>query len=264
MVKFNEYKLVDFDGLKYAVIKIQYNGVPIPIIIDANLIDKVVALNKSWRINNKGHIVTSHVYNNDGKESICEIYLHDVILTLHGSYQQKPVLHINRLGIDNRVINLSHDVKDKDISKNLKKKARSIKFPKHTNVKADDIPSFVWYIKEDPTHGERFSVEIGDIKWKTSSSKTLSLKYKLEEAKKFLRHLKSRRSDLFDSHSMNGDLNKHGKQNLESFYKIAFTAKYTHLNIIDLFDNTDEFLKQDLTGLDNEEVQILNNFDPNL
>ena len=53
-------------------------------------------------------------------------------------------------------------------------------------------------MKPNGSHGDRFMVEIGDVKWKTTSSKKLSLKYKLEEAKLFLRQLKRESPELFE------------------------------------------------------------------
>ena len=102
-------------------------------------------------------------------------------------------------------------------------------------------------------------IDIGDVKWKTPSSKTLSLRYKLEEAKKYLRQLKLNRCDLFDNYSMNGDLNITGQLMLKSFYKIAFANGFTHLKVINLCDQTNEFLKEDLSYLTNEEIDMLKN-----
>jgi hypothetical protein len=52
----------------------------------------------------------------------------------------------------------------------------------------------------------------GDLKWKTTSCDKLSLKYKLEEAKKFLRQYKQRNPEEFMKNSMNSDLNANGIQ----------------------------------------------------
>ena len=49
------------------------------------------------------------------------------------------------------------------------KKKRTIKLPKSSGITPDDIPTYIWYVKETANHGDRFVVEIGDIKWKTTS-----------------------------------------------------------------------------------------------
>lgn len=263
MTKLNDYKIYELNNNKYTICSIKYKSTYVPIIIDYKFIRTLINMNKSWRINNKGHVITNHTYVSNGNEINCEIYLHDVILTLNKTYKSKPVLHINRLGVDNRIENLIYDEYQKDIKKNIKKKSRSIVLPKSSHINPDDIPSFVWYLKEDQTHGERFMIELGEIRWKTTSSKGLSLRYKLEEAKKFLRHLKIKRPDLFETYSMNGDLNKEGQKLLESFYKISFNTGFTHLKIVNLFDKTNEFLEEDLNYLSDNEIELLNVFNPN-
>jgi hypothetical protein len=125
---------------------------------------------------------------------------------------------------------------------------------------ANDIPSYVWYLKDNDTHGERFMISLGDIKWKSTSSKKLSLRYKLEETKKYLRALKNNRPDLFTDYSMNGDLNQEGKINLESFINIAKNSGYSNIN--NIVDKTNQYLKEKHTGLSNQEIELLNLFEP--
>ena len=79
-----------------------------------------------------------------------------------------------------------YDTSDKEITKNLEKKARIINL-KGGGINANNLPSFVWYLKPDSSHGERFMVKLDSINWKSPSSKDLSLRYKLESAKQFLR-----------------------------------------------------------------------------
>ena len=114
-------------------------------------------------------------------------------------------------------------------------------------------------MKPDISHGERFLVEVGDVSWKTTSSRNLSLKYKLEEAKKYLRNLKQKRPDLFEEYSMNGDLNKYGLEQLTSFFEISQNAGYTNLKKINLSDNTDVYLKENTKGLSDYEIDLLHN-----
>jgi hypothetical protein len=191
MAKLINYKTITINRNNYAVCKIAFKSTYVPIIVDSKFIDKIISLNKDWKINYNGLVSTTHsITLDDGNKEIFEVYLHDVVLKLNGTHKNKCVLHINRLGIDNRVANLMFDECNKAIKKNSRKKSRTIILPKKNKINPEDIPSFVWYMKPDTTHGERFLVDIGDISWKTPSSRTLSLRYKLEEAKKFLRKLK--------------------------------------------------------------------------
>jgi len=261
MGKLNNYKKVIIDNKSYAVCNLIYNGKNVPIVLDYNIYDKIRSLDKNWHISDNGSVVTMHKTIINGEETNKEIYLHDVVLKLNNIIPNKPVLHINKLGIDNRFDNLMLDTRTKNILKNLNKKTRTVILPTNSKIKIDDIPSFIWYMKPDTTHGDRFMVDIGGINWKTTSSKDLSLRYKLEEAKKYLRNLKKINIDLFNNHSMNGDLNKSGINNLNLFTSISQTAGFKNLNN-NIYNNTDHYLKENLKNLSLHEIQLLNEFDP--
>ena len=256
MVKIDSYTKVQYKGYDYAVFKLTYKNKPVPVIIDWNDFKIIKNLDKNWYINDSG-MVMAHVLN----DKIMEICLHELIMAFKCREQEEPIfkrsiVHINRLGIDNRRKNLLYDVTDKEINKNLRKKQRIISLPKNSGIDADDLPTYVWYLKPDSSHGERFIVTVGDVSWKTSSSNTLSLRYKLEEAKKYLRELKVARPDLFQNYSMNGDYNKNGLELLESFYKIVQPAGF-NLSKINSQGSTDKYLEEDLNDLDDEEIQLL-------
>lgn len=119
----------------------------------------------------------------------------------------------------------------------------------------------MWYLKEDSTHGDRFIIDIGDVKWKSTASKKVSLKYKLEETKKYMRHLKLTRPDLFSDYSMNGDLNEDGIVLIDEFITISQKAGFS-LNSDVKHKNTSKFLKEDLDGLTEEEIMLLELFHP--
>ena len=262
MGKLGNFKKISYNNKDYAVTQLNYNGNNVPVILDWDIRNKIIDFDKNWRINEKGYVVTSHkIIQEGGNESSRDIYLHDVVLKLKGLIPNKPVLHINKLGIDNRFDNLMLDTRNKEITKNLNKKTRTVILPKNSKININDIPSYVWYMKPDSSHGDRFLVDIDNIKWKTSSSKDLSLKYKLEEAKKFLRELKISKEHLFNDYSMNGDLNEHGKDNLTSFVTISQSAGFKNLNN-NIENNTDIYLKEDLKGLSEFEINLLTNFIP--
>jgi hypothetical protein len=98
--------------------------------------------------------------------------------------------------------------------------------------------------------------------WKSTSSKKVSLRYKLEETKKYLRYFKQINASLFEEHAMNGDLNKHGNDLLNSFYDIAFNTGFTYLTKINKECHTDSYLEQKLDGLSDIEKQLLSMYDP--
>lgn len=261
MGKFDSYSQINYNGNNYAVCGLHYNGTKVPIIMDYDIFTKIKKLDKNWHVNDKGIVIANHKIIQNGGEVSKEIYLHDIILKLSDNDKSEPILHINKIGVDNRKCNLMYDNCDKHVTKNIKKKERTIQLPQDSGINSSELPSFVWYLKEDSSHGDRFVVDIGDTKWKSTSSKKVSLRYKLEETKKYLRHLKEVRKDLFENYSMNGDLNNEGKNLTNSFIKIAQKAGFKNLkNEID--DNTDNYLAEKIMGLTSEEKTLLEMFNP--
>lgn len=264
-----KYISVTYDGIKYGIMEVTYKGVIIPTLMDYNDMKTIQSFNKNWICHSTGFISCTHKFPSSvGTESReKEVYLHEVIMGIKNKEentlpQNIPVIHINKLGLDNRRINLMYDITNKDINKNIKKKARTITLPPETGIKPEEIPTYVWYLKPDTTHGERFIVEIGDISWKTTSSRKVSLRYKLEEAKAFLRNLRDSRPDLFKDFSMNGEYNEMGKNLLDSFYKIIYKLGYTYIKQLNVYNLTDNYLKQGkLDDLTERNLLKLQSFD---
>lgn len=262
MGKLDQYYKINHNNNNYAVCELSYNSKNVPVVIDWEIFKEIKKLNKNWHINENGSVVTSHKYVENGIEKTKEFSLHDIVMKISdGQIQNIPILHIDKLGVDNRRENLVYDTNEKDIKKNLKKKTRTITLPPDCGISPDIIPSYVWYIKEDSTHGDRFIIDIGDVKWKSTGSKKVSLKYKLEETKKYMRHLRNTRTDLFDDYSMNGDLNENGTELINDFLEISQKAGF-NLNHDVKHKNTDKFLKKNLEGLSEEEIMLLELFNP--
>lgn len=241
---------------KYGLMEIMYKEIKVPILMDYKDMHIIKQFNKKWTCNSLGYVSCTHYVNNEPHE----IFLHEVIMGLANKEKNLPpnnvpIVHINKLGLDNRRENLIYDVANKEVHKNIKKKARTISFPPESGINPNEIPTYVWYLKPNDSHGERFVVDIGDIRWKTTSSNKVSLRYKLEEAKAYLRNLKNTRPDLFEDYSMNGEYNIMGKKLLESFYKIIYKYGYTHIKKINVHNFTDQYLKP--LNLDKHEKNLL-------
>lgn len=252
------YKKIVFNDNSYIILQINHKNKKIPVILDEIYFDTINKLNKTWKINDVGFVVSTHVIDNQE----IEINMHDIIMRLYNKRNKlkdinKNILHINRLGFDNRKENLMYDTINKEIGKNLRKKKRIIDL-EDRGIDVDNIPSFMWYMKPNDTHDERFFINISDIQWKTTSSSKLSLKYKLEEGKKFLRELKELRPEIFEENSMNGELNSDGKKLLQSFFDISKQAGFKNLKTITTDNITDKYLKQNLRGLSAYEKKLLN------
>jgi hypothetical protein len=255
----NYIKITNNDK-NYIVANLRFKKNNVPIILDEKYYEHIKSLNKKWKLTENGYITSSHKFD----ENIVEINLHELVMSLYNkenslTKKDNNIIHINKIGIDNRIENLIYDTPDKKFSKNFKKKERIIEFPKESGIIPNNIPSFMWYLKPHDTHGERFSINIGDIHWKTKSSKNLSLKYKLEEGKKYLRELKQFNPSIFENKSMNGEFNIKGKELLDSFYIIIKEAGYNNLKYISTNNLTDKYLKENLKGLTNYEIELLNN-----
>ena len=239
-----KFEKIRYKNNAYAVMDLQYKDLHLPIVTDWDDFQKLKDMKKSWKCNKYGFISCSHTLNDSTKE----IFLHELVMAMKQNDAgrislNKPVIHINRIGLDNRRANLIYDTPNKDLNKNLKKKKRTIKLPPNSGISVEEIPTYVWYMKPNGSHGERFMVEIGDLSWKTTSSKKLSLRYKLEEAKLFLRQLKKERAELFEDYSMNGDYTKDGLDLIDSYYTIIQRAGYDNITKADLKSTTDQLIK---------------------
>jgi hypothetical protein len=250
---------ITYNNKKYSIIKIPYKTYKVPILLNKDIYTTINEYNKNWTLNSAGYLYTT--INNK------LIYLHDIIykLTKLNKLNDKDnlrkkdnkynILHINKIPLDYRIENLMEDMPNKNIKKNLQKKSRTIKLK---NINVDSIPSFIWYMKDDGVHGERFQIDLGDIKWKTTSTSELSLRYKLEEAKKYLRQYKIKNNINFLENSMNSDLNTHGIKLKQEFYKIL--EKNNMYYDYSFTNNTDKLLTEDLSDLTNIEKNLLKEF----
>lgn len=239
----------------YAVINIPYKNMDVPCIIDWKDYSIIKKLDKPWKCNKYGSVSCAYIYNDKPKE----VFMHEVVMELKrqedNNINNHSILHINRIGLDNRRSNLIYNNQQNE--KNIKKRKRTVNLPVDSQIYADELPSYVWYMKPDKSHGDRFRVQIGSIRWNSSSSKKKTLRYKLEETKLFIKQLKKDQPELFNNISMNGDFTHNGKILFDEFYKIIHRAGYTNINKYVIKNATKELLKNGY--LSKKERSNLNN-----
>ncbi len=248
MVRFNNTVNTIYNDNKYTIIKIPYKKTTIPVILDKDIYDKIKTKDYNWNIMPNGTLYTNIKDNT--------LYLHEIVYYLKNNRKNnRPIIHLNKIGLDNRYENIIEDTTNKDIKKNLNKKARTIQLKE---IDVSKLPSFVWYLKSDDSHGERFQINLGDIKWKSTSSDKLSLNYKLEETKKYLRQYKEKNPVQFKIYSMNSDLNESGIKLKNDFYNILknINMNFQYSNT----SNTDILLKENKSKLNSIEKKLLDDF----
>ena len=152
------YKKIKYKNKLFAVLNVKYKENLLPVVIDYKYLKEIKKLDKKWYCNKSGFISCTHNF----KEKNHAVYLHEIIMSLHkkDSLKNLPIQHINRISIDNRIINLKYI---EETNLNYKKKKRTVKLPKNSGIDPNEIPTYIWYLRENGSHGDRFSVEIGDI-----------------------------------------------------------------------------------------------------
>ena len=241
-----KYKKIRYKNRYYAILEIKNKDKIIPILLEwddfRNLqyshLSKTLEYSSNQRVS---------FYHTDNYDVTRKIYIDQLAMGLKQKLNgkipiKKNIIHINKLKIDNRHENLCYDIDKKEYHKNINKKKRTVVLPDDCGIDVDTIPTYIWYMKPNGKHGDRFMIKINDYSWKTTSSKKIKLIHKLDQAKRKMKELQKTRPELFKDISMNGDLTPHGKKLLDSFYKIIKRGGYEYEKI-EQPNNTKSLLK---------------------
>lgn len=165
-----------------AVGSILFKGMLIEFAFD--LTDLPAVREHKWHFASGSYIATSVKVDISGNEKKRELYLH--------SFLMKPgptqaVQHISKNGMDNRRQNLRL-VDDSVAAIGHAKKKRNVELPALCGIRPEEIPKHIWYVQANGYHRDRFAIEFKTegILWKSTSSKEVSLKDKLDQATKKL------------------------------------------------------------------------------
>jgi hypothetical protein len=239
----NQHKVVNYKNKEYIVAITEKNE---PFIFDKDKLRK---------------LSSNVVYFKNNNYICCRLesntYLHHQIITDYQFNGKLYIDHINRITSDNRNCNLRL-ITQSEQNKNQSKQKRTIILPENCVINPQDIPTFIWYIKANGSHGDRWCVEIkGKYIWKTTSSKMLSTKCKFELAKKHLRNLIDLQPELFVGHCMNGELSDTGKLLENEYIDILKLAGYNY----NKNNNFKNYLQENLNELKEDEIKIINGFE---
>jgi hypothetical protein len=260
------YEVVKYKNNKYVVCCIPFNDTHKMFIFDYD--KKIDVIQKSWHYMAEGNYI-SNTYNTDEIKSK-QLYLHNFVmdkLTFEGKGTQHTIDHINRIGTDNRKVNLRNLESQTAQNFNQKKRERITELPDDCNIDANDIPKNIYYGKPNGLHGDFFYIELKGIPilcpddkkytWKSTRSKSVDLKIKFQQTLDKLLELKNsypqlndviiddnndqRRKDLIDEYN---DILKlsHYPQNIINNNLATFEYEAVEFNIIQ-DNNTNELNK---------------------
>ena len=221
----NNYTTVTFNNKQYIVAFTNKNE---PFVFDNDILDIIPTSFLYKHIN--GYIYCRHNTN------IHPIALHHIVKP----YNKISVDHINQIKTDNRRLNLRYATQSEQ-NKNQSKRKRNVVLPENCDIDSQEIPTFIWYIKANGNHSDRWMVEIKDkYNWKTTSSKELSTRDKFELAKKHLRELIENRPELIEGHCINGELNNDAEKLKQEYINILKCAgvDYSKKIQVNLLENT--------------------------
>lgn len=230
MSKFNQ-KIIEVTYKKkiYSVIQVSYKRTDVPVVMDKDDADRIIKLCCKLKC-----------------DAFCNIYctINNKRMRLNESIikpaNNNETINLNGLGLDNRRVNLDNN-----------------KFIKKLSPENITLPHYIWYIKDDKTHGDRFMIKLNNYKWTTTSSKKLSTEAKLEQAKKKMIILRKDNPELFKNTYIDEKLVKKRKSLLSSFYKIIYKAGFTNVKKIKMDCNGNLIAGYKLTNKDKIILKIL-------
>ena len=180
------YSEVEIDDRVYMKGIIISNEKELEFLFDIDDFDRVKE--RTWFASTAGKYVSCHLYVNNERKMLG---LHNFIMNrfdFPGKGAKESVDHINRNGLDNRKSNL-RIVSQTLQNVNKKAKRRTAVLPEGIS----HLPKHVWYIKSHGLHGDRFCIELKSegVKWKSTSSKKVTIEDKLKQTIEKLNELYS-------------------------------------------------------------------------
>jgi hypothetical protein len=166
-------------------------------------------------------------------------YIHRLVINAPEFSGKNPVDHINRIPRDNRKENLRITTNSENV-RNRNKMKRNIDLPEGCGIDPQNIPKNIWFMKDEGTgpnkHGERWCLEIkglpkdkfknGEIVWKSTSNRDISLKVKLEQTVQKLNELRESYLEVNEATKLISDDNITRKNLIISFNEILKLSSF--------------------------------------
>jgi hypothetical protein len=201
---------------------------------------------KAWHLKTDGKYIGHTYYLDDGSKR--ELYLHNFVsdkLTHEGKGQHHSIDHINRIGRDNRKVNL-RELTQSHQNINQCKRERIVELPDGCGIEPNDIPKNIYYKPPSGAHGDLFYIEIRTpeivkilcpkeeddlvgsktkFRWFGTKSKTLDLRVKLQHAINKLEEIKTSYPQIAD---LIGEIDNTEERNelVKSFNEILGLTTY--------------------------------------
>ena len=200
------HEIIKYKDKEYVVCCVPFNEEYKMFVVDIDKKDQVI--NQAWHYMQDGSYIGHTIYVEDVKK---ELYLHNFImgkLTFEGKGQQHTIDHINRIGTDNRKCNLREVTSQSAQNFNQKKRERKTELPVDCDIDINLVPKNIYYGKPSGLHGDFFYIELKGIpslctdgkkyNWKSTKSKAVNLKLKLQQTIDKLIELKTQFTELDD------------------------------------------------------------------
>ena len=214
-VKEINHQIIDYKNNKYIVGYCPYVDNDMLFVIDyINEEQYKNFIKKDWHYMSDGGYIANSTYDEDNNKK--QLYLHNYVmdkLTFNGKGQHHTIDHINRVGRDNRKINL-RELSQSHQNMNQVKRKRDVILPEDCDINPDDIPKNIYFKQGSGAHGDQFYIEIrtpeivsilcSDLedkkrfRWFGTKSKTLDLRVKLQHAINKLEELRKEYPSIAD------------------------------------------------------------------
>jgi hypothetical protein len=256
-IKDFNHEVVRYKNNDYIVCCVSFNDIYKIFIADYE--KKIDIINKSWHYANEGNYIAHTHYTAQNIKK--ELYLHNFVmgkLTFDGKGQQHTIDHISRNGLDNRKANLREVTSQTAQNFNQKRRERITELPAECGITTDQIPKNIYYGKPNGLHGDFFYIELKGIpslcpdgkkySWKSTKSKAIALKLKLQQTIDKLFELKNENLELADV-ILDEDNEQIRKKLIEEYNDIIFLSHYPQEiindNLIDFKTEITEFKLED-------------------